>query len=82
MYSANTNNQISTIFLNSRNAKRTGATGIYEFDMETAISCPLSQTILLSLSEFQTPNTLPIFTAINNEFNYSVNLSQSACVQF
>ena len=73
MYSANTNNQISTIFLNSRNAKRTGSTGIYEFEMETAISCSLSQMILLSLSEFQTPNTLPVFTAINNEFNYSVN---------
>lgn len=72
MYSANTNNQIITVFLNSRNAKVTNP-GVYEFDMDTSISCSLSEMILLSLLEFQTPNTLPVFSSINNTFIYSVN---------
>lgn len=71
MYSANTNNQISTVFLNSRNARL--SSGAYEFDLETPLSCPLSQMLVISLLEFQTPNTLPIFNASNNQFSYSVN---------
>lgn len=71
MYHANSNNQISTIFLNSNNSKKTD--GAYEFDLETSITCPLSQNLLLSLIEFQTPNVLPIFDSTNNIFNFSIN---------
>lgn len=71
MYQANTNSQISTIFLNSDNAKKSNNS--YEFDMTSAISCPLSQNILLSVAEFETPNTFPIFDSTNNIFNYTIN---------
>jgi hypothetical protein len=71
MYSANTNNQISTIYLNSKNAKIYDNT--FNFVLDTAISCPLSQNILMSVIEFHTPNDFPLFTNTNNTFNYSVN---------
>ena len=71
MYSANTNNQISTIFLNSNNAKISN--GSFEFDLETPIKCRLSENIILSLIEFQTANNFPIFTSYNNFFSYRIN---------
>lgn len=64
MYQHNSNNQISTIHLNSKLATARG--DVTTFNFNTPISCPLTQQIVISVAEFYIPN---VFSNINENTN-------------
>jgi hypothetical protein len=72
MYLSNSNNQLSTIFLNSKLATKNNNS--YRFNLNTAIICPLNQKILLSLEEFSMANAFTLFNSTNNLFVFGLNL--------
>ena len=71
MYLSNSNNQLSTIFLNSKLATKTNNS--YRFNLNTAIICPLNQKILLSLEEFSIANAFKLFNSTNNLFVFGLH---------
>jgi hypothetical protein len=71
-YLANTNNQLTTVFLNSKLAQKSGTS--YRFELETAVTAPLSQRLILSVMEFSCPNAFPVFNSTNNLFVWGLNL--------
>lgn len=64
MYLSNSNNQISTIHLNSKLASFRGETTY--FNLNTPINCPLNQQIIISVAEFYIPNVFPNINEYTN----------------
>ena len=62
----------STVFLNSKLAQKSGPS--YRFELETAVTAPLSQRLLLSVMEFSCPNTFHVFNETNNLFEFGLHL--------
>ena len=77
-YTLNTNAQTETVYLDSTNCNQRKP--YFRYQLNTAISCPPSMRILLSVQQATFPNVIQNVNQFNNTLSYNYNGSMSTHV--